>query len=79
MNQYTVVGKKSSVFKDKDTGKNVVFGRLYTTYEGEEDTEGLSCEVFKMNPELFENVNLGDLVEIACNQKGRVEKVYICA
>lgn len=78
MNQYTVIGKKSAKFNDKDTGKEIVFGRLYVTYE-EEETQGLACEVFKMNPEIFEHVELGDLVEVACNQKGRPEKVYICA
>lgn len=78
MIQYSVIGKKAATFVDKKTGDIVSYGRLFVEYPDEE-TEGLACDVFPMNPEVFEGVEVGDLVEIACNKKGKAEKVYVCA
>lgn len=68
-----VVGKFIGSFEDKNTGRTVVYSKVYCTVETERDgLEGLEVEILKITPELYHLVNVGDEVEPNYNKYGKI-------
>jgi len=69
-----VVGYKVASFKDKDTNKEIEYGKLYVTYP-DENVDGLCCEAISVKPVLLDMVKVGDEVTLSYNKFGKVQEI----
>jgi hypothetical protein len=74
-----VVGKRFGTFKDKTTGNEVKFGKLYVEYQDSTVTgvQGFIAEAISVKPELLEEIPVGSEVTLNYNKYGKVEDFQI--
>lgn len=70
-----VVGKFLGTGKDKETGKEFKYARIYVTYPNDH-TEGMVAEEIKVKPDQLNDVMIGDDIEIGYNKYGKAERIF---
>lgn len=73
MTTFEVIGK--NLFRSGKTGKE--YSVIYTTYEVENAGEGMKgrmCKDYFVPRKVFENVEIGDNINLFFNDKGYVEE-----
>lgn len=77
-----VIGKKRGCFDSKDGSGKVEYARLYVTsdfesvdYSDAPEVEGICCDEVKVPSMCWDTVQVGDIVRIIYNKRGRVEDV----
>ncbi len=70
-----VIGKRIGSFKEKETGKEVAYGKLYVTYEDSTVTglQGSIAEAISVRPEILQEIPVGSEVVLIYNRYGKVE------
>lgn len=74
-----VIGKRFGSFKDKQTGNEVNFGKLYVTYEDStvSGVQGTIAEAVSVRPELLEEIPVGSEVTLIYNRYGKIEDLNV--
>ncbi len=70
-----VIGKRIGTFKDKSTGNNITFGKLYVEYEDSSVTGviGKIAEAISVRPEILQEISVGSEITLINNKYGTVE------
>lgn len=70
-----VIGKRIGSFKEKETGKEVAYGKLYVTYEDSTMTglTGSIAEAISVKPEILQEIPVGSDIVLIYNKYGKVE------
>lgn len=70
-----VIGKRIGSFKEKETGKDVAYGKLYVTYEDSTMTglAGSIAESISVRPEILQEIPVGSEITLIYNRYGKVE------
>lgn len=76
-----VIGKRFGKFKNKETGEEISFGKLYVNYEDSTVTgvQGTIAEAISVKPELLEEIPIGSEVTLIYNRYGKVDDFTIKA
>lgn len=79
-----VIGAMHGEFKDKDTGKEISYAKLYVTYPFDllngktpDGCIGQKCEALSVPVASLDGVKVGDEIEPVYNRYGRVQEVLV--
>ncbi len=79
-----VIGAMRGTFKDRDTGKQISYAKVYVTYPFDkidgvlpDGCVGQKCEALSVPVECVGNVHVGDDILPIYNRYGRVQDIEI--